>query len=365
MTPSSAARTPARHVGTDRRSRPAFPHGLAIGIDIGGTRVKAGVVDTRGNVLERLDRATPTHSPAATEDTIVAIVEELRGRHHVRAIGVGAAGFIDEHRARVLFAPHLAWRDEPLRDRLVERLRLRVVVENDANAAVWAEHRFGAARGEDSVVLVTLGTGIGGGIVQHGVLERGRHGVAGEFGHMTLVPQGRRCECGNRGCWEQYAGGSALARDAREFAASGTPLAGRLLDEAGGRVEDITGRVVGTCADAGDAAAQGLLRETGQWLGTGLANLAAALDPAVLVVGGGVSAAGEHLMEAARATFDQTLTGRGYRPAPRIAVAELGNDAGFIGAADLARLSPRRAQDGPPPGRGRAVLRRRFTRRAR
>lgn len=363
MSLSSTGRGSHRRRDPQRRS--VLARGAAIGIDIGGTRVKAGVVDVHGRVLERLDRATPTHSPAATEETIVEIVTALRRRHHVRSVGVGAAGFIDENRATVLFAPHLAWRNEPLRTRLMDRLRLRVVVENDANAAAWAEHRFGAARGEDSVVLVTLGTGIGGGIVRHGVLDRGRHGVAGEFGHMLVVPGGRRCECGNRGCWEQYAGGSALARDAREFAASGTPLAGRLLDAAGGKVDAITGRVVGACAEGGDAAAQGLLRETGEWLGIGLANLAAALDPAVLVVGGGVSAAGEALMEPARGTFDHTLTGRGYRPAPRIAVAELGNDAGFIGAADLSRTSRRRHADGPPPVRGRAVLRSRLARRAR
>lgn len=337
--------------------RASLGRGLAVGIDIGGTRVKAGVVDVDGIVVERLTRPTPTHSPEATEATITEIVEDLRSRHHVRAVGVGAAGFVDEHRATVLFSPHLAWRREPLRERLTARLGMRVVVENDANAAAWAEHRFGAARGESSVVMVTLGTGIGGGIIRHGVLERGRHGMAGEFGHMTLVPQGRRCECGDRGCWEQYAGGSALARDAREFAASGTPLAGALLDAVDGDVETITGRVVSHCADAGDPGARGLLRETGEWLGMGLANLAAALDPGILVVGGGVSAAGAAVMDPARTIFAHSLTGRGYRPEPRIEVAALGNDAGFVGAADLARILPGRAE-GPPPLRGRALDRR-------
>ncbi len=345
--------------------RPSFMRGLAIGIDIGGTRVKAGVVDVYGQVVERLDRATPTHSPEATEDVIADIVGDLRGRHHVRAVGIGAAGFIDENRSTVLFAPHLAWRREPLRARLVERLRMRVVVENDANAAAWAEYRFGAAQGEDSVVLVTLGTGIGGGIVAHGLLERGRHGVAGEFGHMTLVPEGRRCECGDRGCWEQYAGGSALARSARELASSGTPLAGALLDAVDGRADQLSGRVVSRCADEGDPAAEGLLRETGEWLGMGLANLAAALDPGMLVVGGGVSAAGDRLMEPARRTFAQSLTGRGYRPSPRIEVAALGNDAGFIGAADLARTAPRRSADAPVRRRAQAARERRRALRAR
>lgn len=344
-----------------RMRRTPLTRSLAVGVDIGGTRVKAGVVDAQGEVLERLVRATPTHSPEATEATIVEIVEELRSRHRVRAVGVGAAGFVDEHRATVLFSPHLAWRREPLRERLTARLRLRVVVENDANAAAWAEHRFGAAREEPSVVMVTLGTGIGGGIIRHGVLERGRHGMAGEFGHMTLVPQGLRCECGDRGCWEQYAGGSALARSAREFAASGTPLAGAILDAVDGDVETITGRVVSHCAEAGDAGAAGLLRETGEWLGLGLANLVAALDPGIIVVGGGVSAAGDALMEPARMIFAHSLTGRGYRPEPRLVVAALGNDAGFIGAADLARAVPT-WREGPPPVRGRALMRSRSLR---
>lgn len=349
MTPDNAARTPARAERRPSRvpdveRRPAFTRGLAIGVDIGGTRVKAGVVTPDGEVLERVERATPTHSPEATEDAIVDIVADLRSRHRVRSVGVGAAGFVDETRSTVLFAPHLAWRREPLRARLVERTRLRVVVENDANAAAWAEYRYGAARGEESVVMVTLGTGIGGGIVRDGLLERGRHGMAGEFGHMTLVPDGRRCQCGDRGCWEQYAGGSALASAAREFAATGTPLAGALVDAVDGDVALLNGRVVAHCAEAGDPASADLIRDVGTWLGIGLANLAAALDPSILVVGGGVSAAGELLMGPARSTFTHSLTGRGFRPEPLVVVAQLGNDAGFIGAADLARTSPRRAE---------------------
>ncbi|MCI9889124.1 ROK family glucokinase [Micrococcales bacterium 31B] len=320
-------------------SRLFLERALTVGIDIGGTRVKAGVVDHYGNVLERMNIPTPTRSPQSTEEAIVSVVTELRRRHDIRAVGIGAAGFIDAQRATVLFSPHLAWRNEPLRDAVQSRIGLRTVVENDANAAAWAESRFGAGVNESHVVTVTLGTGIGGGIVTNGEVDRGRFGVAGEFGHMQLVPSGRRCECGNRGCWEQYAGGSALIREARELASSGSPVVEALMQAAGGDLQAIDGQVVTEVAREGDPACRELLTDLGQWLGLGLANLAAALDPGVFVIGGGVSAAGPMILEPAREAFGRQFTGRGYRPMPRIVQAKLGNDAGFIGAADLARYT--------------------------
>ena len=310
---------------------------LAIGVDIGGTKVAAGVVDTDGAVLERLRRDTPSTSPMATEQTIVEVVEELAGRHHVAAVGIGAAGFVDATRSVVRFSPHLAWREEPLREAVGGRVGLPVVIENDANAGAWAEYRFGAGRGASALVCVTLGTGIGGGLVLDGQLVRGGHGMAGEFGHMTVVPDGRRCECGNRGCWEQYVSGNALAREARELAASGSPVAQALLERAGGDPDAVTGQVVTEAAQAGDPAAVEVLADMGRALGAGLASLAAALDPDVMVVGGGVSAAGDLLLDPARDVFRRSLTGRGYRPESPIAAAALGNEAGFVGAADLAR----------------------------
>ena len=158
---------------------------------------------------------------------------------------------------------------EPLRDALYRRLRLPVVVENDANASAWGERRFGAGRGEDHLVVVNLGTGIGGAVVLDGVLQRGRFGVAGEFGHMQVVAGGHRCECGNRGCWEQYASGNVLVREARSLAASGSPVAHALLRAAGGDPGRITGPMVTEVAAAGDPAAAELFAEVGQWLGVG------------------------------------------------------------------------------------------------
>jgi glucokinase len=310
---------------------------LSIGIDIGGTKVAAGVVDETGAILDSLLASTPSHSPKAVEDAIVGAVNELRSRHRVESVGIGAAGWVDNAQAVVAFSPHLAWRAGPLKARLAERIDLPLIVDNDANAAAWAEYRFGAGRGSSVMVCITLGTGIGGGLVINGRLFRGSYGMAGEWGHMISVPNGHRCECGNRGCWEQYASGNALVREARELARSHSPVAHRLLELAGGEVDNITGPGVTAAAIQGEPNAIELLGDVGQWLGKGIANLVAALDPDLVVVGGGVSAAGELLLQPAQLAFTRTLTGRGYRPEARLVLAHFRNDAGLIGAADLAR----------------------------
>ncbi|WP_427385292.1 ROK family glucokinase [Janibacter sp. G56] len=313
---------------------------LAIGVDIGGTKVAAGVVDETGRVHDRsrLDTPERSQSPAVVEETLLRTVAPLLERHpDVVAVGVGAAGFVDAERGTVVFAPHLSWRDEPLQHALEERLEVPVLVDNDANAALWAESRFGAARGADHVVMITLGTGIGGAMLIGGSLVRGRYGLAGEFGHMQVVPGGLRCECGNRGCWEQYSSGNALVREAQSLVSARSPMAADLLARTGNDPHQLTGPLVTEAAQAGDATAIELFGEIGHWLGVGLANLAAALDPATFVIGGGVSAAGELLLAPARRTYATQLSGRGHRALADVVVAELGNEAGLIGAADLAR----------------------------
>ncbi len=315
---------------------------LAIGIDIGGTKVAGGIVDPEGRVLRRARRDTPkrTHSPQLAEDAIVAVINDLRDGPdpaEVVAVGIGAAGFVGADRATVVFAPHLSWRGEPLRDALAGRLDVPVIVDNDANAAAWAEWRYGAARDESHVVMITLGTGIGGAILVDGQLQRGRFGIAGEFGHMQVVPDGQRCQCGNRGCWEQYASGNALVREARALIEVQSPVARYLAEKVDSDPGALTGPLVTEAAREGDATAKELLSDIGSWLGIGLANLAAAIDPGLFVVGGGVSAAGDLLLEPATQAFKRRLTGRGFRPEARIIAARLGNEAGLIGAADLAR----------------------------
>ena len=315
--------------------------GLAIGIDIGGTKVAAGVVDAEGRILSEARRSTPGNDPRAVERVILELVEELGRDHRIWSVGIGAAGWMDLDGGTVLFSPHLAWRNEPLRDNLQRLLRRPVLLANDADAAAWAEWRFGAGRGEDRLVCITLGTGIGGAMVMDGRVERGRFGVAGEFGHQIIMPGGHRCECGNRGCWEQYASGNALGREARILARNNSPMAQDLLAAVGGQAGKITGAVVTELALAGAAASRELIDEVGEWLGLGLANLAAALDPGLFVIGGGLCSAGDLLVEPARKAFARNLTGRGFRPAAGISLAALGPKAGLIGAADLSRVSSR------------------------
>ncbi len=302
----------------------------SIGVDIGGTKVLAAVVDASGRLVDTETTNTPGRGRGAeratvgeVEDALVEVVSVLTGRHGRSTVGIAAAGFVDATGERVRFAPHLPWRDEPLAARLSERLadRLsgRVLVENDANAALWAETRFGAARAAHAVVMLTLGTGIGGALLVDGRLHRGHNGMAGEFGHMQVVPDGRECECGRRGCWEQYCSGRALARVA---AAAGSELSG----------PDLT-----AAAQAGDPAAAAAYAEVGRWLGVGAANVVAAFDPELVVVGGGVSAAGELLLGPARAALAESLVGAGHRSMPALVLAELGPLAGVVGVADQAR----------------------------
>ncbi|MCU1588615.1 MAG: glucokinase [Frankiales bacterium] len=310
---------------------------LAIGIDVGGTKVAAGVVDENGAILARTRRATPSASAAEVERTIADVVAELRAGHDVGAVGIGAAGYLDKERARVVFAPNLAWRDEPLRDEVAALVRLPVTLENDANAAAWGEHRFGAGQSEPTLVCLTVGTGIGGGIVLDGTLFLGAFGIGAEFGHFQLVPNGRRCGCGQRGCFEQYCSGRALLRAAREIADVQKDLGARLLELGGGTPEGIESRHVTTAAQEGDDGALACFAEIGSALGQGLAVLTAILDPGMVVIGGGLAETGELLLGPARATFDERVTGSGHRPRTPVVQAALGNDAGLIGAADLAR----------------------------
>ena len=311
--------------------------GVSIGVDIGGTKIAAGVVDDGGAIIAREHVTTPATQPDAIADAVASAVRRLLIDHPVTSIGVGAAGFVDAARRTVLFAPNINWVQEPLAEHVEKRIGLPVVVENDANAATWGEFRFGAGKDVDDLLLVTIGTGIGGGIVTDGQLQRGAFGVAGEIGHMRVVPGGVRCGCGNDGCWESYASGRALVRQARARLDAddddARPLATLLHDDP----DALTGPMVTQEAAAGDPMCTELLSDLGRWVGEGVASLACILDPSVVAIGGGVSAAGELLMEPARQSFRHSLSARRYRPLLDLRVAALGNDAGMIGAADLAR----------------------------
>ncbi|HWA66320.1 MAG TPA: ROK family glucokinase [Mycobacteriales bacterium] len=313
--------------------------GLSIGIDIGGTKIAAGVVDVSGNILSSTRRPTPSQDPAMVEALVAEAIGELRAGYDVTSVGIGAAGWVDASRKTVLFAPNLAWRNTPLYDDLARLVDIPVIVENDANAAAWGEYRFGAGEQDPDTVVLTIGTGIGCGLIIDGKLRRGRFGIGGEPGHMRVVPGGRQCGCGNLGCLEQYCSGTALVRAAREVAQTRPTDAARLLELAGGRAESIDGPVVTQAAQEGDPAAIDCFEEIGRWLGQGMADIAVTLDPGRFVIGGGVVDAGELLLRPARENYAAVLSGRGYRPFAEVVPARLGPDAGMIGAADLARTA--------------------------
>jgi glucokinase len=306
---------------------------LTIGVDVGGTKVLGAVVDEGGDVVAQTRRETPADDTKQIVGQIIDVIRDLAAAHPVTAIGVGAAGWIDVTRSTVLFAPNLAWRNEPLRDRIAAAIDLPVIVENDGNVAAWAEFNFGAGRdADDSMVLFTVGTGVGGGIVL-----RGAHGIAAEIGHMLSVPDGHPCGCGRRGCVEQYASGSALVRFAQQAAKEDPDSAKVLLARAGGVVSAIGGPTVTAAARAGDPAALDAFEQVGFWLATALADLVQVLDPQVLVIGGGVVDAGDLLLAPARRHFHEALAQRGRLPVADVRPALMGNQAGVVGAADLAR----------------------------
>jgi glucokinase len=313
---------------------------LAIGVDVGGTKIAAGVVDETGSVIAELRSKTPATDVEATEAAIVDLVAELGRSHEIAHVGVGAAGWVDTSRSVIYYAPNLAWRDEHLGEELTESCGIPVMIENDGNAAAWAEYRFGAGVGFEDVVCVTVGTGIGGGMVLGGSIYRGGFGIAAEFGHVRVVPDGRSCRCGNHGCWEQYASGRALVRVARELVAQEPRRAETLLSLGDGTAQGIQGMHVTSAAEDGDPVARAAFDEVGRWLGQGLADIVAVLDPSCIVLGGGVSDAGELLLDPTRAAYESAVTGRGHRPFAEVRLAEHASSAGLVGAADLARSRP-------------------------
>jgi glucokinase len=302
----------------------------AVGIDIGGTKVAGLRVAEDGSVLDRQERPTPADDVGATVEVVTDLAAELTSAGG-EAVGVGAAGMVDFATGTLRSAPNLAWREIRLRDLVSEHTGLPCVVDNDANVAAWGEYRFGAARGYRHVLAVTVGTGIGGGIVADGELFRGAHGFAAEIGHFIVEPDGPPCGCGNRGCWEQVASGRALDRLARAEV-EGDP-GGRIAALAAGA--EPSGRDVSEAAGEGDAAAVAIFEVVGRRLGEGIAGLVNILDPEVVIVGGGVAEVGAVLLEPARRAFLNAVEAPEHRPEVPILEAALGNDAGAIGAAAL------------------------------
>ncbi|HEX7404511.1 MAG TPA: ROK family glucokinase [Candidatus Nanopelagicaceae bacterium] len=310
----------------------------SIGVDVGGTKVLGGVVDPDGKVLAHARRDTPRQGGAELTQTIADVALELMKLFTVESVGISAAGFVSSDRKTMLATPNIAgWNGVDLDHELSALIGLSVVIENDANAAAWGEARFGAGRDEDHLMLLTIGTGIGGGVVVNGELYRGAFGVAAEFGHMRVVPEGHLCGCGGRGCFEQYASGNALMRHAREAINASPEVARNLLSLGDGTVAGMTGKHITDAAREGDAVALAAFNTTAQWLGAGIASLSVILDPACVIIGGGVIEAGEILLGPTRAAVERYMPFAGKHPTPKIIAAELGNEAGLVGVADLAR----------------------------
>lgn len=303
-----------------------------IGIDIGGTSVRAAVIDGI-SIGPSLREATP-HTERETEDLLVTLITKLAASQPVSAVGLAVAGFVSADRQRVMFAPHLAWRDAPVPERVSARVGLPVVMDHDVNSAAWAEYRRGVSAGSSLALLIALGTGIGAGLLIDGRIYRGAHGVAPELGHLTVVPGGRPCPCGKQGCWERYCSGTALAQTARlQMADHDAPVLRRL---SGDDPAAVTGTMVAVAATEGDPVALGAMDELGHWLAAGLALVTDVLDPELIVIGGGVSAAAGMFLPLAASEFGRAITGAGHRPLPRVELARFGDRAGIIGAALLA-----------------------------
>ena len=311
---------------------------LTIGIDVGGTKVLGGVVDESGKVLTTARKDTPRQGGSALTQTIADVAKELLQQHSVASVGVSAAGFVSSDRKTMLATPNIAdWNGVDLDHHLTQMIGLPVVIENDANAAAWGEAKFGAGKNQNHMMMLTVGTGIGGGIVVNGALYRGAFGIAAEFGHMRVVPEGHICGCGARGCFEQYASGNALLRHTREAINASPEVARNLLSRGDGTVAGLTGQAITEAARDGDPVALAAFNTTGQWLGAGIASLAVLLDPACVVIGGGVIDAGEILLKPTRESLERNMPFAGKHPYPQIIAAQLGNEAGLVGVADLAR----------------------------
>lgn len=307
----------------------------SVGVDIGGTKIAGGVVAEDGTIVEQLRVSTP-ESPGDLADAVASMVRELGSRHEVRTVGVAAAGFIDSTRSVIIHAPNIDWHNEPLRAELESRIGRSVTLENDANAAGWGEYRFGAGRGCANLVMLTLGTGVGGAVVIDGQLLVGGNGIGAELGHIRFIRGGRPCGCGQNGCLEQYASGRALQREIADVAEAGG-IGARLAaarDERG----IVSGAAMTRLVAEDDPGALEAIRRVATALGEACGEFQAVLDPELFVIGGGVADLGERLLEPVRLAYETSLPGYGERPVAQFAIATLGNDAGLIGVADLARI---------------------------
>ena len=313
--------------------------GYTVGIDIGGTKVLGGVVDETGAIISRARRDTPAEGGVALTQAIADVALELMKDSEIESVGVSVAAFISADRKTILATPNIKdWNGVNLDYELTSRIGLPVVIENDANSAAWGEFKFGAGRGKENILMLTVGTGIGGGIVVNSNLLRGSFGIAAEIGHLRIVPNGLLCGCGAYGCFEQYGSGTALLRHAREAIQAHPDRASKILNRGDGSIEGVNGTAITEAARDGDELALSIFEITGDYIGAGIASLAVILDPEAVVIGGGVIDAGDILLNPIRTGMEKYMPFAGKHPHPQIIGAQLGNEAGLVGVANLARI---------------------------
>lgn len=308
----------------------------AIGLDVGGTKIAGAVVTERGKILDHVVVSTPVGSdPYLVPDALTRIVQQLRERYpEVEAIGAGAAGIVEWPAGLIRWAPNNTYRDLPLRDLLADEFGLPTIVDNDANVAAWAEARLGDGIARDNMIFLTVGTGVGGGLVLNGQLYRGCTGMAGELGHIIVNPDGELCGCGNRGCLEAVASGSALEFFGRQ-AVDQDPTSNfaKLVQN---NSCTATGRMIYTAAREGDPIARALFDRVGYWLGVGIASLINIFEVEAVVIGGGLAETGDLLLAPACESMQKLAFAKQHRTIPPIRPGTFGIHAGMIGAGHLA-----------------------------
>ena len=308
---------------------------LTIGIDIGGTKISAGVVDSSGNLIDSSRCSTPLEGGKELVSSVIGLIKESNKKHEIKGIGISIAALISSDYGTIVGAPNIANLSKlNFANEIKEEFKLPIIIENDANAAMWAEFKFGSAKGLNPVMFLIIGTGVGGGLVIDGKLFKGANGIGAEFGHMCVVPNGLLCGCGSKGCIEQYASGGALIRYANEALLANPDKSEEVLSFGEGK---LSGTALTKAAKAGNELALAAFSKQADWLGLACASYSSIIDPQAIIIGGGVVDAGELFLAPVRAAMRKYMPFAESHVPPKIIAAKFGNDAGLIGAADLVR----------------------------
>jgi glucokinase len=309
---------------------------LTIGIDIGGTKISVGVVDSSGNLIDSSRCSTPTEGGKELISSVINLIKEFNKKYEIKGIGISIAALISSDYGTIVGAPNIANLSKlNFVNEVKEEFELPIIIENDANAAMWAEFKFGNAKGLNPVMFFIIGTGVGGGLVIDGKLFKGANGIGAEFGHMCVVPNGLLCGCGSKGCIEQYASGGALVRYANEALLANPDKSEEVLSFGEGK---LSGTALTKAAKAGNELALAAFSKQADWLGLACASYSLIIDPQAIIIGGGVVDAGELFLAPVRAAMRKYMPFAESHVPPKIIAAKFGNDAGLIGAADLVRV---------------------------